>query len=91
MKKLVGAIAVICAFIPFSYADENPGDKTQETRTDATQSQSTVGDGVRQVGSEVKTVGRKVRRAVVTRCADGTHTVKGRAECASHGGVSSQN
>jgi len=91
MNKLVGAIALICAFIPFSYADENPGDKTQATRTDAAQSQSTVGDGVRQVGREAKTVGRKVRRAVVTRCADGRHTVKGRAECASHGGVSSQN
>jgi hypothetical protein len=28
---------------------------------------------------------------VVTRCADGRHTVKGRAGCASHGGVSAQN
>ena len=91
MNKLVGAIALMCAFIPFSQADENPGDKTQETKTDAAQSQSTIGDGVRQVDSEVKAAGRKVRRAVVTRCADGRHTVKGRAECASHGGVSVQN
>ena len=91
MNKLVGAIALMCAFIPFSNADENPSNKTQETKTEAVQSQSTIGDGVRQVGREAKTAGRKVRRAVVTRCADGRHTVKGRAECASHGGVSTQN
>ena len=91
MNKLVGAIALICAFISFAHAGENPGDKTQVTSTDSAQSQSTVGDGVRKVGSELKTAGRKVRRAVVTRCADGRHTVKGRAGCASHGGVSAQN
>ena len=91
MNKLVGAIALMCAFIPFSHADENPRNKTQETRTDAAQSQSTIGDGVRQVGHEVKTAGRKVRRAVVTRCADGRHTVKGRAGCAGHRGVSARN
>ena len=91
MNKLVGAIALICAFIPFSHANENPGDKTQETKTDAAQSQSTIGDGVRQVGREIKTAGHKVRRAVVTRCADGRHTVKGKAACATHGGVSARN
>ena len=91
MNKLVGAIALILAFIPFAYADDNPGDKTRETRTDTAQSPSTVGDGVRQVGREIKAGGRKVRRAVVTRCADGRHTVKGRAGCAGHGGVSAYN
>jgi hypothetical protein len=91
MKKLVAAIALICAFIPFSQADENSGDKTRETKSDAAQSQSTVGDSLRKAGREIKAGGRKVRRAVVTRCADGRHTVRGRAECASHGGVSSQN
>lgn len=91
MNKLVGAVALICAFIPFSYADESPGDKTQETKADTAQSPSTIGDGARQVVSEIKTAGRTVRRAVVTLCADGRHTVKGRAECASHGGVSVQN
>lgn len=91
MNRLVGAIALICAFIPFSHANENPRDKTRETKTDAAQSQSTIGDGVRQVGREIKAGGRKVRRAVVTRCADGRHTVKGRAGCAGHGGVSAQN
>jgi len=91
MNKLVGAIALICAFIPFSQADENTGDKTQETKTEAAQSPSTIGDGARQVVSEIKTASRKVRRAVVTLCADGRHTVKGTAECASHGGVSAEN
>jgi len=91
MNKLVGAVALMCAFIPFSQADESLGDKTQETKTDVVGSQSTIGDGVRQVGREAKAAGRKVRRAVVTRCADGRHTVRGRAECASHGGVSVQN
>ena len=81
----------MCAFIPFSHADEKPRNKTQETRTDAEQSQSKIGDGVRQVDREVKTTGRKVRRAVVTRCADGRHTVKGRAGCAGHRGVSARN
>ena len=91
MNKLLGAMALICAFIPLLHANENNGDKTRETKTDATQSQSTIGDSVRQVGSEIKSAGRKVRRAVVTRCADGRHTVKGRAGCTSHGGVSAQN
>ena len=91
MNKLVGAIVLICAFIQFSHANENPGDKTQETKTDAAQSQSTIGDGVRQAGREIESAGRDVRRAVVTRCADGRHTVKGRAACASHGGVSAEN
>jgi len=91
MNKLVGAIAVICAFIPFSHANENPGDKARETKTDAAQSQSTIGDGVREAGREIKSAGRKVRRAVVTRCADGRHTVRGRAACAGHGGVSARN
>ena len=91
MNKLVGVIALMCALVPLSYAVENPGNKTEETTTDAAQSQSTIGDGARQVGREVKAASRKVRRAVVTRCADGRHTVKGRAEFASHGGVSVQN
>ena len=91
MNKFVGAIALICAFIPLSYANEDTGDKTRETKTDAPQSQSTIGDDVRHAGREIKAAGRKVRRAVVTRCADGRHTVRGRAACASHGGVSARN
>jgi len=91
MNKLVGAIAVICAFIPFSHANEDSADKTRETKTDTAQSQSTIGDGLRHAGREIKAGGRTIRRAVLTRCADGRHTVRGRAECASHGGVSARN
>jgi hypothetical protein len=91
MNKLVGTIVLICAFIPFSHAQDNPGDKTRDSKTDTAQSQRTIGDSAREVGREIKAAGSKVRRAVVTRCADGRHTVRGRAACASHGGVSAQN
>jgi len=90
MNKLIGAIALLCAFIPLSHAQESAGGKPQGTTTSG-QSPSTVGGAVRRVGHDVKTAGRKVRRAVVTRCADGRHTVRGRAACASHGGVSARN
>lgn len=91
MNKLIGAIALICAFIPFTHASENAGDKPHETQTEASKSPSTIGDGLSQVGHDIKAAGRKVRRAVVTRCADGRHTVRGKSACASHGGVSAQN
>jgi len=91
MNRLVGAIASICAFVSFSHAQENAGNHAQQTKPDTAQSQSTIGDGVRKAGREIKSAGRTVRRVVVTRCADGRHTVKGKSACASHGGVSSQN
>ena len=91
MKKLVAAISVFCALSPFSYAQDDSSAKAKTTKTEATQSPSTIGDGVREVGREIKSAGRKVRRAVVTECADGRHTVKGRAACSGHGGVIAQN
>ncbi|MEI7431646.1 MAG: hypothetical protein WCL27_14420 [Betaproteobacteria bacterium] len=91
MKKLVGVIALMCGFIAVSHATENSVNKPLETKTDSAQSQSTIGDDVRQAGREIKEAGRKVRRAVVTRCGDGRHTVRGKAACAGHGGVSAQN
>ena len=91
MKNLVGVIALMCGIISFSHANDNSVNKTKETKTDSAQSQSTIGDGVREAGREIKSAGRKVRRAVVTRCADGRHTVRGRAACAGHGGVSARN
>ena len=91
MNKLLAAIALICAFIPFAHANDNTGDTPRPTKSDSAQSPSTIGDGVREVGREIKAGGRKLRRAVVTRCADGRHTVRGKAECVSHGGVSARN
>jgi hypothetical protein len=85
MKKFIGIITLISAFIPLSHAQENTGETT------ASQHPSTVGDGVRQVGRDIKTAGHKARRAVVTQCADGRHTIKGRAGCNGHGGVSVHN
>ena len=91
MKKLVVGIALLCAFFPISYAQDDSGTKSQSKKAETTQSPSTIGDGVREVSREIKSAGRKVRRAVVTECADGRHTVKGHAACAGHGGVSPQN
>lgn len=91
MKRFITTIALMCAFIPYSQANENTVDKPRETKTEAAQSPSTIGDGVRQFGHEVMAASHKARRAVVTRCADGRHTVRGHAACAGHGGVSTQN
>jgi hypothetical protein len=91
MKRFIVVTALVCAFIPYSQANENTGDKPRETKTEAAQSPSTVGDGVRQFGHEIMAAGHKARRVVVTRCADGRHTVRGHAACAGHGGVSTQN
>ena len=91
MKRLVAAIALSCALSPFACAQDDSGAKAKTTKADTSQSPSTIGDGVREAGREIKSAGRSVRRAVVTRCADGRHTIKGRAACAGHGGVSPKN
>jgi hypothetical protein len=91
MKNLIAAIALLCSLIPVSQASDNPGDPARATKSEPAQAPETIGDGVRQVGREIKSAGRTVRRAVVTRCADGRHTVRGKAACAGHGGVSAQN
>lgn len=91
MNKLIAVLALVGALIPFSSAQENTGDKATPAKSSESQSPSTIGDGVREAGREIKSAGRKVRRAVITRCADGRHTIKGRAACANHGGVSPRN
>ena len=87
MKKILGALALALAFMPAAYAQETAGDKASEAKTDAVKAKRTAGKNVRQTGRAVKATGRKARQAVITRCADGRHTVKGASGCAGHGGV----
>ena len=88
MKKIIGILALILAFMPVARAaEESAGDKAREAKADAVQAKRTAGSEVRQMGRKVKKSGRKVRQAVITRCADGRHTVKGASGCAGHGGV----
>ncbi|ROZ68567.1 hypothetical protein [Ramlibacter sp. WS9] len=88
MKKIIGTIALLLAFMPLAQAAETVGDKAQEVKQDAVQAKRETGKEVRKAGRQVKATGRKVRQAVITRCADGRHTVKGKAGCVGHGGVS---
>jgi hypothetical protein len=87
MKNLIGTIALILAFMPFAHAEESVGDKAREAKADAVKAKRKAGEEVRQTGREIKAAGRKARQAVITRCADGRHTVKGASGCAGHGGV----
>ena len=80
MKKLIGTIALIFALVPLVHAQESVGDKAREVKSDAVQAKRTAGKNIRHTG-------RKVRQAVITRCADGRHTAKGASGCARHGGV----
>jgi len=88
MKQIIGAIALVLAFIPVGHAEETIGDKAQEAKTDAVQAKRKAGKEIRHAGREVKATGRKARQAVITRCADGRHTAKGASGCVGHGGVS---
>jgi hypothetical protein len=88
MKKIIGAIALVLAFMPLAHAEETVGDKAREAKQDAVQAKRTAGKEVRHAGRKVKATGRKARQAVITRCADGRHTVKGKSGCVGHGGVS---
>jgi hypothetical protein len=87
MRNIIGTIALVLAFIPLAHAQESVGDKAREAKTDAVQAKREAGSAIRQAGRTVKKTGRKARQAVITRCADGRHTVKGRAGCRGHGGV----
>jgi hypothetical protein len=80
MKKIIGTIALLFAFLPFAHAAETVGDKAQEAKTDAVKAK-------REAGKQIRHTGRKVRQAVITRCADGRHTIKGASGCKGHGGV----
>ena len=87
MRKIVGTIALILAFIPLAHAQESVGDKAREAKADAVNAKRTAGSEIRRTGRNVKKTGRKARQAVITRCADGRHTVKGASGCRGHGGV----
>ena len=87
MKIIFGTIALILAFNPLAHAQETAGDKAREVKTDAVNAKRKAGRNVRQAGRETKAAGRKARQAVITRCADGRHTVKGASGCRGHGGV----
>lgn len=89
MKKIIGTIALVLAFMPVARAaDESASDKAHEAKADAVEAKRSAGKEVRHVGRKIKKSGRKVRQAVFTRCADGRHTVRGASGCAGHGGVS---
>jgi hypothetical protein len=87
MKRTISTIALIFAFIPLVHAQETAGDKAREAKSDAVQAKRTAGENIRGAGRKIKATGRKARQAVITRCADGRHTVKGASGCAGHGGV----
>lgn len=88
MKQFIGTIALVFALIPLVHAEETVGDKAREAKTEAVQAKREAGKNVRKAGRQIKASGRKARQAVITRCADGRHTVKGASGCAGHGGVS---
>ena len=88
MKKVVAAIALAFAFIPLVHSAETVADDARDAKTEAVKAKRTAGKDVRHAGRKVKATGRKARQAVITRCADGRHTVKGASGCAGHGGVS---
>jgi hypothetical protein len=87
MRKIIGTIALILAFMPLAHAEESIGDKAREAKADAVKAKRTAGKEIRHAGRELKATGRKVRQAVIFRCADGRHTAKGASGCAGHGGV----
>jgi hypothetical protein len=87
MRRVVGTIALMLAFVPLAHAEESIGDKASEAKTDVVQAARAAGKDVSDAGRELKASGRKARQAVITRCADGRHTAKGASGCAGHGGV----
>ena len=87
MRTIVGTIALVLALVPVAHAQETVGDKAREVKQDAVQAKRSAGREIRRTGREVKKTGRKARQAVITRCADGRHTVKGASGCVGHGGV----
>lgn len=87
MKKLIAALAFVAALLPLAHAEETVGDKAREAKTDAVQAKRAAGSEIRKGGRTVKAKARKARQAVITRCADGRHTVRGASGCSRHGGV----
>ncbi len=87
MRKVIETFALILAFMPFAYAQESVGDKAHEAKEDVVKAKRSAGEEIRSAGREVKGAGRQARQAVITRCGDGRHTIKGASGCAGHGGV----
>ena len=87
MRKIVATIALAFAFMPLAHAGETVGEEAREAKAEVVQAKRTAGKNIRHAGREIKATGRKARQAVITRCADGRHTVKGASGCAAHGGV----
>jgi hypothetical protein len=87
MRKIIRMVVLSLALIPLAHAEETIGDKAREAKSDAVQAKRAAGKEIRHAGREMKATGRKARQAVITRCADGRHTIKGKAGCKGHGGV----
>ncbi len=89
MRTLFAALTLALAYalVPLAHAQETVGDKARDAKAGAMQAKRDAGAEVRSAGRQVKKAGRKARQAVITRCADGRHTVKGAAGCKGHGGV----
>ena len=88
MKNIITALVLTLAVLPLAYSQETAGDKAQKAKTEAVHAKREAGSEVRHAGRKVKATGRKARQAVITRCADGRHTVRGASGCRGHGGVS---
>ncbi|MBI2769782.1 MAG: hypothetical protein HYX47_09175 [Burkholderiales bacterium] len=87
MKKIVASIVLAFSFLPLVHAAETVREEAREAKAEAVKAKRTAGSEVRQAGRKIKGTGRKARQAVITRCADGRHTLKGASGCAAHGGV----
>ena len=87
MRQIVATIVLTLAFIPLAHAGETVREEAREVKAEAVKAKRTAGKETRHAGREIKKSGRKARQAVITRCANGHHTVKGASGCAGHGGV----
>ena len=87
MKRAITTIALLLALIPLVHAQESVGDKARDAKAGAVHAKRNAGKEIRHAGRQIKATGRKVRQAVITRCGDGRHTVKGASGCVGHGGV----
>ncbi|HTH77767.1 MAG TPA: hypothetical protein VL593_02230 [Ramlibacter sp.] len=88
MRTILATIALLLSLAPLARAaEESVGDKAHEAKVEAVQTKREAGKEVRQAGRKVKKTARKARQAVITRCADGRHTIRGASGCAGHGGV----
>jgi hypothetical protein len=88
MKTILATIALLLSLAPLARAaQETVGDKAHVAKVEAVETKREAGREVRHAGREVKKTARKARQAVITRCADGRHTIRGASGCAGHGGV----